>query len=687
MPGHRPSRALASRSFRARMPARTWARSMNRLLHPVGPAALCAVLALAAACGGDGSRSALVPLALPEGCNPLLGGGDCFLPYPSDFFRVPDSTATSGARIETRGAAKLAAADGSSADVSDWRPIQGYSRSSTVLGTLLAPTADAGLVGFFDSPGETLAVRSSATLIVDAASGELVPHFADLDPRANDASRQAIALHPVVPLGESRRYIVAFHGLVSPTGADVPAPEGFRRIRDGEAAGDTALAPLVARYESDVFPPLEALGLPRAEIQLAWDFTTGSDLDVTGDMRRVRELALAWLASHTPEITIDDVEEHAPGDGSGLWRTVSGTVRGPRFVDSPDPGARLTRDGDGRVRQDGTVAFPFLAQIPERLRDPAAGVGRVIGLGHGFFGTRNEVRSASAIQSANALGAVVTSIDWWGMSVTDAPGVVLSLVGNPARATLFTDRVHQAIANWLTFTVALRGPLVGTAAFQRPGTEQSVYDPSRVDFWGLSNGAILGTVQSAMNPWSERVCLNVGGAGWSQMMWRSGNFVPFLLAASLSIPDPLVQQEYVASIQRHMDRIDPATYAPLFFDPELPQNPADRHVVLQMGLGDAGVPNVGSFYLARALGAAVTMPTAAPIWGVDPVVGFDARAGVTVFDMGVDASFEAKASPPLAGNVVHDGVRLLAAADRQLDALFSVEGRVIHPCDGPCDPE
>ncbi len=663
--------------------------SMTSLARYVVRTVPAALLAIAAACGGaEGGRgAALVPLSLPEGCNPLLGGGDCFLPYPSDFFRVVDATAASGARIETRGAAKLAAADGSSADVSEWRPIQGYSRSSTILGTLLAPASDTGLVGFFDSPGDALSVRSSATLLVDTDAGELVPHFADLDPRAKDASRRAIALHPVFPLRESRRYVVAFHGLVSPAGSVVRAPEGFRRIRDREAAGDPALAPLVEHYETEIFPALEGIGLARADIQLAWDFTTGSDLDVTGDMRSVRELTLAWLASHTPEITLDGVEEHAAGDGSGVWRTVSGTVRGPRFVDSPDPGARLVRDVDGRVRQDGLVTFPFLAQIAERLRDPAAGVGRVVGLGHGFFGTRAEVRSTSAIQSANALGAVVTSIDWWGMSVTDAPGVVLSLVGNPARVTIFTDRVHQAIANWLTFTAALRGPIAASAAFQRPGSTQSVYDPSRVDFWGLSNGAILGTVQSAMNPWSKRVCLNVGGAGWSQMMWRSGNFVPFLLAASVSIPDPLVQQAFVASIQRHMDRIDPATYAPLFFDPELPQNPPDRHVVLQMGLGDAGVPNVGSFYLARALGAEITMPTAAPIWGIDQMVGFDARAGVTVFDMGVDVSFEAEASPPLAGNVVHDGVRLLAAADRQLDELFSAEARIIHPCNGPCDPE
>lgn len=654
--------------------------------------ALSAALAACGACGGgDGggaaSVTALPPLALAEGCNPLLGGGDCFLPYPSDFYRVGESGTASGARIVTSGAAKLRTAGGDSADVSEWWPIRGYSRHSTIVGTLLAPTSEAGTVGFFDSPSLSLDPTTSATLVLDTTNGALVPHFADVDPRAKDASRTAIVLHPVVPLAENRRYIVAYHALVGPDGAAVRAPEGFRRLRDREYAGDPALEDLADVYEQDVFPKLGAIGAAREELQLAWDFTTGSDLDATADMRRVRELTLAWLAANTPEVAIDSIEEHAAGDGSGIWRTVSGTVTGPRFVDSPDPGARLVRDPAGVVRLDGTVRFPFLAEIPESLRDAGAGAGRVMGLGHGFFGTRNEVRSASALQSANALRAVVLSTDWWGMATADAPTVFLGLLANPSHVTAFTDRVHQAMANWLTLTAAVRGPLAGTPAFQRPGSGESVYDPRRMDFWGLSNGAILGTVQSAMNPWHERVLLNVGGAGWTQLMWRSGNFVPFLLAAAVPFPDPMVQQEFVASLQRHFDRIDPAVYAPLIFDPALEGNPSDRRVVLQFGLGDAGVPNVGSFYLARALGARMTEPSVAEIWGVEPMGADGAAAGVTAFDMGVDTAFEAKAIPPIKGNVVHDGVRLLSAADRQLDALFTDAGSIIHPCDGPCDPE
>ena len=47
-----------------------------------------AILSLAiAAC--EASEPQPPPLDLPAGCNPLMGGVDCFLPYPSDVSWCP----------------------------------------------------------------------------------------------------------------------------------------------------------------------------------------------------------------------------------------------------------------------------------------------------------------------------------------------------------------------------------------------------------------------------------------------------------------------------------------------------------------------------------------------------------------------------------------------------------------------
>ena len=57
--------------------------------------------------GCEATDPAPEPLELPAGCNPLMGGIDCFLPYPSDVYLVDDASLPSGKRVEHRGASKL----------------------------------------------------------------------------------------------------------------------------------------------------------------------------------------------------------------------------------------------------------------------------------------------------------------------------------------------------------------------------------------------------------------------------------------------------------------------------------------------------------------------------------------------------------------------------------------------------
>jgi hypothetical protein len=52
-------------------------------------------------------RPGLDPLPVPEGCQPLLGGAHCLLPFPSDFFLVDDAAMPSGKRVVIPSAARL----------------------------------------------------------------------------------------------------------------------------------------------------------------------------------------------------------------------------------------------------------------------------------------------------------------------------------------------------------------------------------------------------------------------------------------------------------------------------------------------------------------------------------------------------------------------------------------------------
>jgi hypothetical protein len=291
------------------------------------------------------------------------------------------------------------------------------------------------------------------------------------------------------------------------------------------------------------------------------------------------------------------------------------------------------------------------------------------------------------------------------MADADRARVAIDLIEDPSQLMGFTDQMHQGMANWLTLGHALREVFPGLDAFRRPsqsgepgvvqdpngtGTNAGrlTYDSARVNYVGLSMGGILGGTLAAVSPDLSRVCLNVGGAGFTHIMFRSKSFAPFHLLMNAAISDPLQVQEYSATLQRHFDRIDPGIYARYIFDDKRPGSPADRQVLLQLGLGDTRVPEHTGYLLARSLGLAMTQPSPYDPGGVEVIEeGGGRSSGFTVYDFGVDTTFKALAKPPDHENEVHDGVRALAAAQDQMDAFFREDGHVENACDGPCDPE
>lgn len=617
------------------------------------------------------------PLQVEPGCQPLLAGVDCVLPYPSDFFRRPTSE---GYRVDLTGTAELSSDDNVSADVGDVRPVEGFSRLPLIVARFAEPASADALVGLMDPPEESLDLATSATLILNADTLEPVPHFADLDQLEGDGTRNALVLHPLVALAEGTRHVVAVSGLTSANGGLVTAPEGFRRLRDREERSDPA-----ERFDAEVFEVLKQAGVDRGGLQLAWDFTTGLDQAVIGDMRDGRARARAALADRPPEVTITKVEEHPEDEGKALvWREIRGTITVPLIVDSDEVGATLLRDGEGRVRVQGTAELPFVALVPTSLED-AATPGRVICYGHGFFGDRREAVHEPPQRIADELGAVLFAIDWWGMSRADVTAFVDSMVAHPSEVTAFTDRVHQGMVNWMALTAALRGAMMEQEALKRP-TGELLYDPSQLSFIGISQGHILGGVVAAVNPDIDRIVLNAGGAGMTHMIYRAKPFEPFLELMSFAMSDPLERLTFVATLQRHLDRIDPAVYAPYVLDAPFEDSPADRRILLQVGLGDTSVPDFTGFLHARLLGARLLTPSPIDVYGLEPLET-GARGGLEVFDFGVDTSFEASHAPPPSKNEVHEGIRRLDAAIRQMDAFFRPGGEIVRACDGPCDPE
>ncbi len=655
--------------------------------------------ALCAACSSKPPPANLPPLNLASGCQPLLAGYDCFLPYPSDYFRVPDAGSPTGFLIQTQGAAKLrepasGSTPGASADIADFRPIDGYSTIPSVQAVLPSAISPTGFVGLLDADLDAGLQPSTNMLLIEADDATVIPAWVDLDPRATDPTRQAIVLHPLIALKYQTRYVVALHGVQTPDAGTVPAPEGFRRLRDEQSKGDPQLSPIQSHFDKDIFPVIAKVGVPTSSLQLAWDFTTGDESQADGDMFQVRALTMQWLAQNTPTVTITSPVQENPNPDS--WRIVQGTVQGPLFETNGKPGSLINYGPDGKVAQNGLTTFFFTANIPVAVRDQF-GPGRTISYGHGFFGSQSEVTDGSTRSIAQVLRSVFFCIDWWGMATADAIGLASNIISTPSATMQFAERVPQGMANWIVMEAAIRGPLLAQSAFQRPASgpgvstngqgqsnaRQGIYDGQTDYYLGISQGAILGGVLASLSPDFKQIVLNVGGAAFTQLMWRAEPFNDFITFINLADPDPLAQQELTGSLQVQFDRIDPATYAPHVLQSQLPGSPP-RNVLMQNGLGDLEVPNLGTFLEARLFGIPELSPNTYPAYLVAQEPGPIQGSALTLWDFGIDLQAVYGLAEPAAtnNNPVHEGVRLQPSALAQMDAFFQPNGPITSPCDG-----
>jgi len=595
-------------------------------------------------------------------------------------------------------AAQLKAKDGKTIDFNRVSPADGFSRVNPIIFMFPFDPAASGTVALEDDPDRSLDPSTSNTLLVNETTGEPVPHFVDIDPRAKDGARRAITLHPYVAMNEKTRYAVFVHGFTNVDGALLPPPEPFRRIRDDDTGGQQLLEPMKKAWQDRLQPLAKKLKLDPKTVQLSWEFTTGSQAQVTKDMLKVRELTMAWAASNTPVVTVTQVDVDPPAYPEE-WKVIHGTVTGPLFLEEVAPGSRLFRDSSGSVAQNGTCTFDFVATVPVSVRDQFD-PGRTLQYGHGFFGTLSEVTGGST----RAIGAnthrVMIGIDWWGMSTPDLGVFGQNATSNPTLIGTLPDRVHQAMANWIVMSKAIESVLPALPEFHRPASGPGVVtqngvsnaglpvldgDPSA--FLGISEGHLLGAAQCTLNPRITRCSLMMGGAGFTHLMMRAAPFGSLFSLLQLELPDALDQQKFIALFQQPLDKIDGATWSQYTLTSELPGSPnPPRHVLLQMGLGDTEVPNLGTFMHPRLLGIPVLQPSPASPYGLTRATG-PVDSALEIADYGINtAALYRVPDFPMMDTPVHEDLRQRKPTQYQL-AHFWDTGEVQHFCSGVCDPD
>ncbi len=575
----------------------------------------------------------------------------CGFPFPSNVYTAEDDSTPTGRRVAFSNELLL------DNEPAPWDKSDGFS-AGTLIMTYLPGIAIDQFPGIDDIPASL--EPDSLSILIDVETGELVPHFGEIDMRAPTAEQRSTMIRPVVRLRDNARYIAAFRGLENEGGDLIEASPEFAALRDDTPSEDESIEVRRPLYE-DIFARLEAEGWDRDEVQIAWDFTTASDGNNTDWLVHMRDTALA-LVEDGIEYTIDSVEtDYNPED---IAFRIFGTFRAPLFMTSPDPGALLNFGDDGlpAVNEDTPwMDVPFEVLIPQSAstEEPAA----IIEYGHGLFGTKEQIQSGHFRSFMNEYNYTFAAVDLIGMADEDV-GTVLSIlaVGNLSGMQTMFDRLHQGFLNHVLLLRMMK------TTFANDETYGQYIKGDEAYYYGISQGGIMGPVVTALSPDIERGAFGVMGQPYSMLLFRSVDFNQFLTVIKANYPDFREQQFSVAMFQMLWDRVEPTGYTHHIRENPLPGSNT-KEVLARVAIGDHQVPTTAGHVMARTLGAPHLTTGLRDIWGLTPVTSTPDGSFYTEYDFALPGEPACNVPMSLCGDP-HEFPRRREAARRQLDEFL-----------------
>ncbi len=622
--------------------------------------------------GGAGGNDG--PL-LDTDCDPLVPS-QCGFPFPSDVYLEADASTKTGKRVVFRKNTLPLVVGTGRVDPKTWSDSDGFSAGARLLTDL--PGATAKGLPTQDTVDASL-TKDSPTILLDAETGKLVPHFAEIDesPSAKEGDR-AFIINPMVRLDDGKRYIVAIRHVVDKSDKAIAPSPAFQALRDGTASDEPSVGTRRKLYE-EIFTKLDAAGIAKTDLQIAWDFTTASRENNTRWLVHMRDQALATVGADGPEYTITEVID----DPSPLVRRrIFGTMKVPLYLDKPGPGGKLVFGEDGMPKQNGTADYPFEVNIPSSLVTSGK-AGPPMQNGHGLLGDKTEGENGYLAQM-NDRGYVSIAVDLVGMAEEDYDSVIEAISGDIGAFRQLIDRQHQGILNSLLSMRLMRGRFAKEEKTIFDG--KPTIDPSVGYYRGDSQGGIFGTTYMALSTDVTRGLLGEPGMPYCLLLQRSSDFEPFFDQLKVSYKRGREIQLVLGLVQMLWDRTEPSGYAPYISANMLPGTPK-HDVLLHVAIGDYQVTPLGAHLIARAVGAKNVKPVNRSIWGIPEADAPFMGSGIMEFGFGLPEAPKTNTPPTGPGSDdPHDKVRVLEAAQKQSDVFFKT-GSIEAVCAGACDPE
>lgn len=613
---------------------------------------------------------------LPEGprgaCDPL-DEGLCALPFPSSFYLAEDAATPTGHRVDFALDSLPVNRDAVPLDPTLWNEKDGFSIGGPIL-VYFPDVALDGVIGHDDLGA--YADADAKTVIVNAGTGERVPHFVELDMSAEDPAERLLMLRPVRPLEFGTRYVVGLRDLVTGAGKPVDTSPAFRALRDDVRTESYDVESRRGHFDEVVFPTLDEAGFPRDDLQLAWDFVTVSREATVGRMELMRDDLLAAVGDEGPDYEVTAVD-HDCSD-KHIARTLEGTMTVPLYTEQDNAGTLLTRDEDGMPYANGETEVRFVVRIPCSVAaDP--GPSMVLQYGHGLLGHRDEAKTGWLSDLADREGFVVVATDWLGMSQTDVPAISLMLSSDLSGFGIIPERSHQGYVQQIALTHLVTGALADDPAVQFDGT--GVVDPDDVVYYGNSQGGIMGGALMGMSPHLERGVFGVTGGPYNLLLTRSSDFDPFFLIFRNKYDDHREIALLIGAIQMLWDSSESTGWLHDVRQP--PAGLPAKQVLLQTAIHDAQVTTLGGHFQARGYDAVTIAPQTRPVFGLEEVEGPWQGNALVEWSYSDVPPEPVENVPPDASQDTHECPRRNPAGQDQV-VHFLRDGVIEHFCDGPC---
>jgi hypothetical protein len=591
----------------------------------------------------------------------------CLQPWPNDYFTRPDATTATGRRLALNLNSTPANQLGQHLDPTDINRNDGFSPGNLI--TVKIPQVETqaafnntGFVPITDM--HRYADANQPVVVIDAATGQRQPVFAELDANPNhytpgNTQDVNLIIRPTRNFLEGHHYIVALRSLRDAQNNPVDPPPAFRVYRDRLTTSDPAVEGRRAHMEN-LISTLQANGVPRANLYLSWDFTVASEHSIAGRALALRDNALAALGDNTPGDQVINGSaptfhitsvENDPGDlPANTLRQIDGELTNvPCYLANgnchagttlnflPNGDVDPTPTGVADDPDAGTTGVRFRCLVPNSAVDGVDVNQTQSGIfGHGLLGDYTQVGDMIkfANSEANLSNTTWCATNWAGFSEDDVGTVAGSLL-DLSNFHKLTDRMVQGMVNMIYLGRAMVNPggFDTDDAFKLDpdgvgGDDPTpVLDPAQGLYWeGISQGAIMGGALTALEPDLTQSVLDVTGMNYSTLLRRSSDSGQYLETPGFGLYTNYknqIERPLILSLMQLMwDRGEADGYAQHMTDDPLPNTPAHR-VLLQLAYGDHQVSNLAGENEARTIGAQVESPSLDPgrHWDVNPFLG------------------------------------------------------------------